>query len=157
MNRYSLIAILIPTVALATEINIDSKTANSKPERILANTSKQTTYFKVATSTDYDKESLVEMNKNLPTMISPETMLTSVSRSGKIIIYHIKTPNYPASALDKQFLRDVQIVIGDRLCRNNDVRESFKRGKQMQYIISGSENKEVASFLYSQVYCEAIS
>lgn len=95
-----------------------------------------------------------DMNRGLPTMMDPQTMLTRVDVEGIVTNYYLTMVNYPSNTLDHTFLAKSQEIIGRRNCADSDIKVMYDHDHVMKYIISGSDKKQVGSFIISKVYCQ---
>lgn len=96
----------------------------------------------------------IDLNQGLPTMLDSQTMLTRAEVGTGSTTYHIKMVNYPSAYLDQDFLAKAQKLIGRRNCADSDIRWSYDQGLHMKYIVSGSDDQQVGSFIISKVYCQ---
>lgn len=94
------------------------------------------------------------LNRGLPTMLDSETMMTRVDADSSSTIYYVKMINYPSTQLDHSFLSQALELVGRRNCADSDIRWYFDQGKHMKYIVMGSDDRQVGSFIVSKTYCE---
>ena len=109
--------------------------------------------------TDQDKrlaasQANVDLNKGLPTMMDRETMVTKVEATIDSRIYYLRMVNYRAADLNEDFLIRAQEIIGRRNCSDKDIRWAFDQDIYYKYIVSGSDNRQVGSFIHSKIYCQ---
>lgn len=95
-----------------------------------------------------------DLNRGLPTMLDSQTMLTRAEADASSTTYYITMVNYPSADLNQEFLANAQELIGRRNCTDRDIRWSYDQGLHMKYIVSGSDNRQVGSFIISKVYCQ---
>lgn len=96
----------------------------------------------------------VELNRGLPTMLDSQTMLVRAEAETNSTTYFIKMVNYQSVYLNKDFLANAQELVGRRNCSDRDIRWSYEQGMHMKYVVSGSDNQPVGSFIISKAYCE---
>ena len=99
----------------------------------------------------------VDLNRGLPSMIDSQTMLTKVEIEGVFTNYYLKMINFNANQLNNKFLIDSQETVGRRNCSDRDIKVMYDNGYIMRYIVSGSDNKQVGSFVLSKHYCERLT
>ena len=98
-----------------------------------------------------------DLNRGLPAMMDSQTMMTKIEVDGIFTNYYLTMVNYPASKLNHAFLAKAQEVIGRKNCFDRDIVTTFENGYVMRYIVSGSDNKQVGSFVLSKHYCQRLT
>jgi LytS/YehU family sensor histidine kinase len=95
-----------------------------------------------------------ELNRGLPMMVDSQTMVTKAETTSVSTIYYLKMINYTAAQLGPDFLVNAQESIGRRNCVDSDIVQFYNMGMHMQYIVYGSDNQKVGSFVISKAYCQ---
>ena len=95
-----------------------------------------------------------ELNHGLPAMLDSQTMLTRVEADPTSTTYYITMVNVQSAYLDHEFLMDAQELVGRRNCLDSDIAWAYDNGLQMKYVVSGSDNRQVGSFIISRAYCQ---
>jgi hypothetical protein len=89
---------------------------------------------------------------NGPVMLDSQTMITKTVADATSTTYYLKMVDVPSSSLDQQFLANAQELIGRRNCADSDIRSFYDQGQYMKYVVAGSDDRKVVSFIISKVY-----
>lgn len=89
----------------------------------------------------------------LPIMLDRETMITSMDSDATSTTYQVKMINHAASDFNQDFLGNAQELIGRRNCADSDISWSYDQGMISKYVVSGSDDRRIGSFVISKHYC----